>query len=504
MKIKEYLYKHTILKETTTYRILKNRAGNIILWHIQRGLSDNRDALNAYLQQNCSADQLLSHLSVYEMQMRNNEIAIGRFPQSSSSNHTAKTYQVKYRLCHNCQCVFEDIDDGTIVDKNFYCDDCYDNIFMVCATCGNNFEECDLTDIDGEYYCDNCRDDQFFNCPHCGEWHSISNGWNSPDGRYCRHCWGDIFGECGGCGEIYYQDDLRYSEDNDSYYCSGCYEDNNGGIHDHDFKPMPIFKHLPYEKNKRMYLGFELEVECKNDEPITSAQCFKDWLNERTDGELYFKSDGSLENGYEIVSHPMTLAYIHKNMHIKKMLKYLSTNAHTSYDTGSCGLHIHFNRNYYKDSDIMKLKTFFNLNKKHIIKFSKRKDTQIRQWSKIEEEYTPYNMLTRSVSISSYGDRYVAVNVNRETIEIRIFRGTLNYDRFLASLQFVDAVVNFIKESSAVCLFNGRSWIEFVKYVAKSGKYAKLYKYLCKNKMAYRVMFHKTYGVKLNRKGVLR
>ena len=44
-------------------------------------------------------------------------------------------------------------------------------------------------------------------------------------------------------------------------------------------------------------------------------------------------------------------------------------------------------------------------------------------------------------------DRYHAINLtNRNTIEFRMFRGTLNIETFFATLQLVDNIVRYVKE----------------------------------------------------------
>jgi hypothetical protein len=61
----------------------------------------------------------------------------------------------------------------------------------------------------------------------------------------------------------------------------------------------------------------------------------------------------------------------------------------------------------------------------------------------------------------SYG-RYVAVNLcNYSTVEFRLFRGTLNYNTFLATLQLVDELCHVCKDRSDTEI-EGLSWSEFV------------------------------------------
>ena len=72
--------------------------------------------------------------------------------------------------------------------------------------------------------------------------------------------------------------------------------------------------------------------------------------------------------------------------------------------------------------------------------------------------------------------RYVAVNLeNYNTIEFRIFRGTLNYKTFIATLQLIDEICfNAIQLSDKE--MEGMSWSSFVTMILP--KKAELIEYL--------------------------
>ena len=76
-------------------------------------------------------------------------------------------------------------------------------------------------------------------------------------------------------------------------------------------------------------------------------------------------------------------------------------------------------------------------------------------------------------------DRYVALNFAscKNTIEIRIFRGTLHHARFLASIQFCDAVAHFVKEVGLTGLVKD-SWSVFLDWCAYKNRYGHFLKYV--------------------------
>ncbi len=73
-----------------------------------------------------------------------------------------------------------------------------------------------------------------------------------------------------------------------------------------------------------------------------------------------------------------------------------------------------------------------------------------------------------------YCNRYVAVNLrNYSTIEFRLFRGTLRYNTFIATLQFVSEICRVALTMSEEEI-DSMSWCEFVRSI----KYTELIHYL--------------------------
>ena len=67
----------------------------------------------------------------------------------------------------------------------------------------------------------------------------------------------------------------------------------------------------------------------------------------------------------------------------------------------------------------------------------------------------------------SYTSRYVAVNLkNYYTIEFRLFRGTLKYNTFIATLQMVQKICDVALSMSQEELEN-LSWSEFVSNITE-------------------------------------
>lgn len=116
----------------------------------------------------------------------------------------------------------------------------------------------------------------------------------------CHDCFDDHYHRCDCCSRIIRDDRICWR--NDVPYCEPCFEDFDDEIEEYSYKPEPIF----YGKGKR-YLGVELEVD-NGGKVDSNAESIKEVANYHEE-HVYIKSDGSLDDGFEIVSHPMTLDY---------------------------------------------------------------------------------------------------------------------------------------------------------------------------------------------------
>ena len=120
-------------------------------------------------------------------------------------------------------------------------------------------------------------------------------------------------------------------------------------------------------------------------------------------------------------------------------LKYLSHTART------CGLHIHINRAALgetveeQENVIGRIVYFFERFWDQILRFSRRTEGQANRWASRYGCSTVNPKESMKDAKNSGLGRYIAVNLEPLfTVELRIFRGTLRYNTFVATLQFVD------------------------------------------------------------------
>jgi hypothetical protein len=64
-----------------------------------------------------------------------------------------------------------------------------------------------------------------------------------------------------------------------------------------------------------------------------------------------------------------------------------------------------------------------------------------------------------------------------------MFRGTLKPETILASIEFVDALVEFVKTVGSAFILSDKAWTGFVNYVKRSN-YKYLYDYMVRREVA--------------------
>jgi hypothetical protein len=411
--------------------------------------------------------------NLYEMQFRQDGSELGiRLLNENRTSNRLKVIKPSYCLCYNCKDIINK-SDGFEVDDKLYCEECYNELFIVCNNCEEIVDRSNAHYIESEgiQLCDSCFSQDYFTCNRCNYTENINNGYTAPDDElYCEDCYQEHCSTCENCGEGFWIDDLQYNEEEGCYYCDSCYEENST-IKNYSYKPEPIFAKEKYENT--LYMGLELEVETEKNSPNEIAEALLN-NNEKNNiaDRFYFKHDGSLHNGFEIVSHPSTLKY-YKRYKMNNMLKWLSKEGCTSHDKGTCGLHIHLDRKFFNNREEQKLALFFSNNISQIVKISRRGNKTSACEPEMNYSIKEYK-INRHPSLNQEG-RYKALNFKLyKTIEIRIFRGTLKHSSFLATLQFCEAICYFIKEASAFSM----NWKAFKEWLRQKNRYNHLEKYL--------------------------
>lgn len=328
-----------------------------------------------------------------------------------------------------------------------------------CVHCGRILEPGEAYFFHEEYYCRDCLEELTVICDHCGSRIFVEDDEGNGRISLCNRCFSNFYTTCDRCGRLIRNEDAYYPDDDDDIpYCHSCYEEHSL-IHHYSFKPDPVF----YGDGDRFF-GVELEVDCGG-ESSSNAKKMLDIANESV-WHIYCKHDGSLDEGFEIVTHPMTLDYHSNSMPWQSVLRKLKEMGYRSHQTSTAGLHVHVNRDSlgctYHEQEETIARILYLVEKfwEELVKFSRRTLAQLDRWAaRYGFKDSPQDIL--KTAKGGYG-RYTSVNLsNEETVEFRIFRGTLKYDSILATLQLVDQLcrVAFLMSDEEI---RHLSWTTFV------------------------------------------
>jgi len=263
------------------------------------------------------------------------------------------------------------------------------------------------------------------------------------------------------------------------------YVSDGSRIHSYDYEPDFYLQHLADESDSDLHLGVEIEVD-KGGESSNSAKIITAIMGEN----VYAMHDGSLSDGFEIATMPASLNYHMNYINYEEAFKVASALGYRAHDTRTCGLHVHINRRFFGSSrSTQGIKAAFmtlilERNWSEIVKFSRRDYHHIEEWANSRDlSNDVYSDDTDGEIVDKfydkYDEKYVAVNTQHsKSYEIRIFRGTLRYETYIATLQFVSNLAHIAKECTTLTraqqitfddIVNYNRYPELVNYLATRG-----------------------------------
>lgn len=317
-------------------------------------------------------------------------------------------------------------------------------------------------------------------CPDCGDWEYVEKNQTVYRGTpVCRQCAANSYVFSTVYNQLIYSDDARWCRmpNGASEAVLHCDDDNAVYNEDEDYwhhvdyvpPPPPIIGNYHSSKahqrvirddwsvvRNNRYFGVELEVEYHGSEHREDkARQLHAALNGGQFGHrCFFENDGSVSNGFEIVSQPMSLP-MHRDfwqwLNDKDLTRYLK-----SHNTSTCGLHVHVSREGMDSLVLAKAVTFVNAKaNSELIRSVARRYAE--GYCKIKQKDVDNALQTT--------DRYEAVNVvGRKTVEFRIFKGSLKYESVIAAVEFTHALLEFCKTAEPKSL-GADEFIDFLNNV---------------------------------------
>ena len=380
--------------------------------------------------------------------------------------------EAEYCTCKQCKKNFN-IEKCTEVESvdGFVCEGCFSRHFRECSFCNGYYHRDRMReDENGNYACDEC---DVISCAQCYGFMRVDSDihWVEEE-AYCMNCYEYSFRLCDFCEEVFNRDNLFMFDGNQ--YCYDCgmsrdlpFQHNGRLIRQYHTRPPIKFYTLKGEKDRMKY-GIELEVENVKESISNDVMSEKCWRIVRD--FCWYNTDGSIRNGFEIITQPFTWGWYKENREIfVKLLSELRSNGFESYNPGTCGIHIHMSKEgFISDIHLFKFLKIFYDNYEFLKAISQRDSKSTCggcQWGGKRERND--NLIDKAKAKRGF-ERYTAANLeNENTVEIRIFRGTLKEESFFKNIEFVRSCVEF-SSVTGVKDINVEKFVEFVGNERKS------------------------------------
>jgi len=186
-------------------------------------------------------------------------------------------------------------------------------------------------------------------------------------------------------------------------------------------------------------------------------------------GSLYAEEDCTIHGGFESITAPMTRAHYDGLVADGSLAAYLAmfrSHGFVSHEADECGLHVHVARTALgttvseRDATVLKLANLFESHWDALVALSRRTPSQLRSYARSYRSYIGCSDKPTLDQLEAYtrddaagakraGLRMFCLNLtNRDTVEIRIARGTLADETFRAWIDLTWALVYAARESS--------------------------------------------------------
>lgn len=384
-------------------------------------------------------------------------------------------------VCPHCNSTYNTSDAYYNCEDTAVCEDCFYENYGYCDDCG------DLLDMDELRYikkhdklvCTHCIDHHYETCVGCGEYEYACDALlviESGEERYvCSKCSND-YEYCEECQYYHHNDNIVYNHGSGESFCTMCYDKLKDkeiikGYHYHKDYLKTFYDvdgESSAEKEDVMYFGIENEIVNRVNELEEVALSIQKKLGDI----MYFEEDGSISEGFETITQPMSYGFLKTKFKDYGEAFNEAKELETIVDD-TCGMHIHVNRSYItKDYSEMKnfedlLKALFEFFQDEIKQLSQRK--RFNYCAFLTSCLTDENAIKHLVK----GDktRKTVVNTNNyKTIEIRVFKATLDEEVYFANIEFTRNVIDILKDKTIDVI----KWEDIIGYNVDSHNLLKL------------------------------
>ena len=374
------------------------------------------------------------------------------YEYSGGKAHICKKCIETAVYCKHCNKFIMDDMTSVNIDGYNYCSECVSKLFIVCDICNTHHPKKDvktITYVDAilkPKVCINCMEGfkEEHLCSRCNNF--VNNHTKLFDGvRMCSRCIDLIDDDPEErINAKISKEDIKYIEDR--------------AILNYSYKPET---YLMYGVDGPL-MGVELE--CSH---ISSREeCAAGVQGLDMDRNMfYIKSDSSLQDGIEVVSMPMTYTKHKELLPWSNIIDVVKVYGGLSHNGKDCGMHVHVSKSFFENNintNILKIMTIFEKFWDNIVTFSRRRSEQVDHWCK-KVEFNKTDTPSLVIEKHKSSGRYSSVNlVPSNTIELRIFRGTLNINTLFATLEFVSNMCIMCKNTD-IQTISTMDWSTFVR-----------------------------------------
>jgi hypothetical protein len=242
--------------------------------------------------------------------------------------------EVEVKCCIACNTELNGDDGTTTTRGDPVCESC----MIMCSHCEQVITVDDeYNDVEGELWCRICTRDEATWCDMCDNYFTgYSYSADDSSDTMCERC---------------FENNTSYCEECDNYFVDGCRYDHDEEsdsriIHDYSYRPDPIF-HSSEDEQTRLYFGIEIETEIRGGDYGERRVAAEYAQRLERESIAYLKSDGSLDCGFEIVTHPLSHNYFMNDANVlwETIGTLKDRYSMMAWGTKTCGLHIHISRN---------------------------------------------------------------------------------------------------------------------------------------------------------------
>lgn len=335
-------------------------------------------------------------------------------------------------------------------------------------------------DAYGEGVCADCWNAYVSQCEGCGVGllTSYPSAWRAfggvSDNYYHTEC-GQVL-----CGDCVYVCDCGNAHCNEDEARECCADDDV--VHDYSYRPTPRFwksdgdgvAYTMRPDPHTLYVGVEIEAE----RAAGTADRFLADADEEAGDEqyVYLKRDGSLgDGGVELVTHPATVDAFLRRFPFAAVEQWTARGAR-SYARQSCGFHIHVSRSGFTRPHLWRFVRFQLANVQHCVRMAQRESQQWAEWSGDGMDEVKKHLPAMVKGEKANGRRYVAINFqNRNTVELRYFKGNLSPRIIRRQVLFVGAMHAYTQNMTLADMRNGgMEWDAFVRFCDADARYSTL------------------------------